>query len=145
MIRTSILLVVTACGLAACAAEGGPDCGGEAPVLGTWDYHAVQTSPAPGSTLDGTLSIPEVSACDFSGSLNVDETINGSGDMVTRTGPVFGVAASAMSVTFDAEFDDGTDRIHGARLIGDSLAGDWVDGGGGSSPRGTFWARRTGP
>src|SRR5690349_9151817 len=56
--------------LAGCITSEGPDCGGTATVGGTWDYHAVQTSPPPGSTLTGTLEISTVHGCEFSGDLS---------------------------------------------------------------------------
>ena len=140
-----LLLVPIALGLAACAGSDGPDCGGTAPVAGTWAYHAVQTDPPPGATLAGILAVPGVSGCEFTGTLSVDVTPNGGGSVVTLAGPIFGIAVSGSVVSFDAQLGLGVTRTHTADVVGDSLAGEWIEGSGTSAPRGTFWARRTAP
>jgi len=140
LIYLSIALV-----LAACAKNEGPDCGGTAPVAGTWEYHGTQTSPAPGDTLKGTVTISDVSGCDFSGAMSVDQYPLGGGGMTTLAGTLFGVAVSVDVINFDATLNGGTARTHVAQVFTDSLDGNWVEGSGASAPRGTFWARRTGP
>lgn len=131
--------------LVACAKSQGPDCGGTAPVAGTWEYHGTQTTPPPGDTLVGTLTVNDVSGCDFSGSMSVDQYPLGGGGVTTLAGTLFGVAVSANVVNFDATLNGGTPRTHVAEVFVDSLNGNWVEGSGTSAPRGTFWARRTGP
>lgn len=137
--------VVIALALAGCAGSEGPDCGGIATVGGVWEYHGVQSSPPPGSTLVGTLDISEVDGCDFSGSLSVDETPSGGGAVESHSGPLFGVAVSMDVINFDVQFEPGVGRTHVAEVFGDSVAGEWIEGAGVSAPRGTFWARRTAP
>jgi hypothetical protein len=137
--------ILGALAIGACAGSDGPDCGGTAPVAGTWEYHAAQTNPAPGSTLVGTMDISEVDGCDFSGSLDVDETPNAGGAVEPHSGPLFGLAVSPTSISFDVQFEPGVGRTHAAEVVGDSLDGEWVEGSGVDAPRGTFWARRTAP
>jgi hypothetical protein len=131
--------------LVGCAETTGPDCGGTAPVDGDWEYHAEQTTPLPGAMLVGELAVSEVDGCDFSGALSVDETPNGGGSTVTYAGPLFGIAVNDSVVNFDADLKDGPARVHTAQVFGDSLAGEWIEGSGGSALRGTFWARRITP
>ena len=138
-------MVPLALTLAACAKNQGPDCGGIAPVAGTWDYHGVQNTPAPGSTLTGSFNVSTVDGCVFSGSMDLTDTPNGGGAVTVLTGPFFGIAVSPTVINFDAQLGAGTARTHVAEVFGDSMAGQWVIGSGASSPRGTFWARRTGP
>jgi hypothetical protein len=138
----AFVAVTAALALLGCVGSEGPDCGGTAPVGGMWEYHGTQTSPPPGSTLEGTLDISSVDGCDFSGSLSVDETPTGGGGVETHTGPLFGVAVSAEVINFDVQFEPGVGRTHIAEVIGDSLSGEWIEGAGAGAPRGTFWARR---
>lgn len=140
-----LLLVPIALGLAACAGSDGPDCGGTAPVAGTWEYHAVQDAPPPGATLVGTLEVFDVSGCEFTGALSVDVTPNGGGPGFALAGPFFGIAVSSSVVNFDAQLNPGVTRTHVADVISDSLAGEWIEGSGTTAPRGSFWARRTAP
>jgi hypothetical protein len=138
-----LYLVPAALALLGCVGSEGPDCGGTAPVGGMWEYHGSQTSPPPGASLEGTLDISSVDGCDFGGSLSVDETPTGGGEVETHSGPVFGVAVSPDVINFDVQFEPGVGRTHVAEVFGDSLAGEWVEGAGVGAPRGTFWARRT--
>lgn len=137
--------ILGALALAGCAGSDGPDCGGTAPVIGTWEYHATQTNPAPGSTLVGTMDVAEVDGCDFSGTLDVDETPNGGGPVEPHSGPLFGLAVDPATINFDVQFEPGVGRTHVAEVVGDSLSGEWVEGSGVSAPRGSFWARRNAP
>lgn len=143
MTRPLFLALVIA--LAGCVKDQGPDCGGTAAVGGTWDYHGIQNAQPPGSVLTGTLTVSDVSGCNFSGSMSVNDTENGSGTVTVLTGTFFGVAVSADVVNFDATLNGGTARTHSAEVFGDSMSGTWTQGSGPSVPRGTFWARRTGP
>ena len=136
------ILLSAALVLGGCVTDSGPSCGGDAPVLGAWEYHGTQTTPAPGATIVGTLEVSEVNGCEFSGSLSLDITPAGGGDLYSVAGPIFGVAVSDSVVNFDAQLTGGAPRAHVAEVHGDSLAGDWIEGSGGSAPRGPFWARR---
>ncbi len=143
--RALLFLAVVATGATACSGSDGIDCGGTAPVAGTWDYHGAQTAPAPGSTLAGTLAVSSVDGCTFSGTLSVAETPEGGGSVVNHAGAFFGIALSTTVVNFDVQFTAGTPRTHVATVTGDSLAGTWIEGTGSSAPRGSFWAKRPGP
>jgi len=143
-VRALLFLAVVAAGATACSGSDGVDCGGTAPVAGTWDYHGAQTTPPPGSTLTGTLDVSSVDGCTFDGTLSVAETPEGGGAVVNRAGAFFGIAVSATVVNFDVQFTPGVARTHVAEVTGDSLAGTWIEGSGSSAPRGTFWAKRTG-
>lgn len=135
-------MVTAALALGACVKDNGPDCGGSAPVEGTWEYHATQTNPSPGAAIAGTLDIPPVDGCEFTGTLSVDVTPDDGSETYTLAGPIFGVAASGTVVNFDAQFSGSDARTHVAEVFGDSLAGEWLEGSGGAAPRGPFWARR---
>jgi hypothetical protein len=141
----AILWGALALGLAACSGSNGADCGGVAPVEGSWEYHAIRTAPPPGSTLDGTLEVLEVDGCDFNGSIAVDETPIGGGEVAPLAGPFFGIAVSPTVVNFDVQFTPGVGRTHVAEVFGDSMAGEWIEGSGRSAPRGSFWARKNAP
>lgn len=143
--KTLLFLAIVAAGATACSGSDGVDCGGTAPVAGTWDYQGAQTAPAPGSTLAGTLDVSDVNGCTFSGTLSVAETPDGGGAVVNRAGPLFGIAVSATVVNFDVQFTPGVARTHVGTVTGDSLTGTWIEGTGSSAPRGTFRAKRTGP
>jgi hypothetical protein len=138
-------LLPFALALAACAKNQGPDCGGTAPVAGTWEYHGLQSTPLPGDTLVGTVTVSDVSGCEFSGSMSVDQYPLGGGSTTVLAGTFFGVAVSSDVINFDATLNGGTARTHVAQVIVDSMSGTWVEGTGAGAPRGTFWARRTGP
>ena len=140
-----LTLIPFALALAACGKNQGPDCGGTAPVAGTWEYHGTQTVPSPGATLAGTLTVSEVTGCDFNGSMSVDQTPMGGGSVTTLAGTLFGVAVSADVINYDVTLTGGAPRTHVAEVFGDSLNGTWVEGSGTNAPRGSFWARRTGP
>lgn len=131
--------------LVSCGKNEGADCGGTAPVAGTWEYHGTQTVPAPGATLAGNLIVSEVTGCSFNGSMSVDQTPMGGGSVTTLAGTLFGVAVSADVINYDVTLNGGAPRTHVAEVFGDSLNGTWVEGSGTLAPRGTFWARRTGP
>lgn len=140
-----LALLPFALALVACAKNQGPDCGGTAPVAGTWAYHGVQTYPAPGDSLVGTVTVSDVSECNFSGSMSIDQFPLGGGGVTTLAGPLFGVAVSTAVINFDATLNGGAPRTHVAQIFGDSLSGNWIEGSGSGAPRGAFWARRTAP
>ena len=138
-----LLWLPAALALTACLKTEGPDCGGTAPVAGTWEYHGTTDNPLPGATSTGTFDVDGVDGCEFNGTLSLTETPNGGGAPMTLAGPVYGFALNATLVNFDAQFGGGGTRTHRGNVIGDSLAGTWTEGSGTSAPRGTFWARRT--
>lgn len=122
---------------------GSPSSGsGNAPIVGTWDYVGLQTSPTT-ATLSGTLKIDGQQNGIFSGTLSVTETPNGGGP-VQRSGVVSGQSLSNTGVQFDVVLSNGTDsasRTHLGTITGDSLVGAWAEQVIGA-PSGSFRAHR---
>ncbi|MFI5234559.1 MAG: hypothetical protein ACHQXA_02505 [Gemmatimonadales bacterium] len=136
------LAVLTSLLTAGCLAS--PSGNGNAPIVGTWNYAGVQTSPIT-ATLNGTLQINSQQNGNFSGTLSVTETPNG-GQPVIRSGAVSGQSISSTGVTFYVTLDNGSDdvsRVHLGTIAGDSLNGFWAEPDGGSgAPSGSFRAHR---
>jgi hypothetical protein len=115
--------------------------GVDAPIGGTWDYEAIQTVPAaPATTYSGTLEVPNVGDGSFTGTLSGTTTVTG-GATTPFGGAVTGTSIDEQTVDFDA-FLSGptTGRRHVGVITGDSLVGQWVEGGG--ALQGTFRASR---
>lgn len=139
--RLRALLSIGCVATAGCLSS--PGAAGNAPIVGTWDYVAVQTSPTT-ATLTGTLKIDTQSSGNFSGTLSVVETPSGGGSPVSLGGPVSGQSLNSTQVQFDATLDDAPGAgpyTHLGTITGDSLEGRWaeeVQGG----PAGSFRAHR---
>lgn len=119
-----------------------PGAAGNAPIVGTWDYVGVQTSPTT-ATLTGTLKIDTQVNGNFSGTLSVVETPSGGGSPVSLGGPVSGQSLNSTQVQFDATLDDAPGAgpyTHLGTITGDSLVGLWAQPQGG--PAGSFRAHR---
>lgn len=109
-------------------------------VLGTWRYSAVQDAPA-AARLSGTLEVTAESCEGFEGRIDVleDDLLGG----IRRVaGPVTGRVVST-TLRFDA-FLAAVPRQHIAALGADTIDGNWVAVGAGSTPSltGSFCARR---
>lgn len=116
-------------------------CDPEISVRGTWRYSAVQDAPA-AARIGGTLEISAESCEGFQGRLDLLED-NLLGGTRRIAGPVSGRVVSATTLQFDA-FVAVVPRQHIAALRADTLEGNWVAVGGGSSPSvtGSFGAKR---
>lgn len=142
MIRRPRHIVVFAAMLVAGCLGSPTSGGGNAPIVGTWDYAGLQTSPTT-ATLSGTLKIDNQQDGIFSGTLSVIETPN-SGPQVQRSGVVSGQSLSNTGVQFDVVLNNGTDsisRTHLGTITGDSLVGAWAEQVVGL-PSGSFRAHR---
>lgn len=137
------LLAIALLAAGACATSEGPNCGGTAPMHGTWDFAGIRTT-LPGSTLTGTLDVTVVSGCQFSGALAIVET-PASNPAFSYEGNLFGSAVNDSVINFDAQFPERPVRTHIGVVHGDSVSGDWIEGTGTSAIRGTFRAHRTAP
>lgn len=108
------------------------------PLLGTWDYSAVQTSPAT-AALTGTLEVTGQAGPDFEGTLEATET-DGQGGVRQLAGSVTGRALDPTTVDFDAFFSL-TGRRHLGTVSDGTIRGAWVEAEpGGQTRSGSFEA-----
>jgi hypothetical protein len=107
-------------------------------VRGTWHYTGTQGSPS--ATLDGTLTVTDYSAGNFSGKLDLQET-NAQGIPHNRAGIVTGRTLSGATVDYDA-FLSIVSRRHVGRVVADSIVGTWAEQGTAGLLTGTFRAVR---
>ena len=141
MARLRSLLAIGCVAAAGCLSS--PGAAGNAPIVGTWDYVGLQTSPTT-ATLTGTLKIDAQSNGNVSGTLSVIETPSGGGSPVSLGGPVTGQSVTNIDVQFYATLDNAPDAqpyIHLGTITGDSLEGRWAEGTSGG-PAGSFRAHR---
>lgn len=139
MVRLRAVLTIGCIAAAGCLSS--PGAAGNAPIVGTWDYVGLQTSPTT-ATLTGTLKIDAQSNGSFSGTLSVVETPSGGGAPVSLGGPVSGSSLTNINVQFFATLDNAPDAqpyTHLGTITGDSLTGYWAQQGG---PAGKFSAHR---
>jgi hypothetical protein len=112
------------------------------PVVGSWNYVAVQGSPS-AAQLNGALAFSGQTGAQISGTLDVIEV--GSGGQQRRlAGPVSGRTVDSTTLDFDLLLGD-LSRRHVGQVRGDSLTGTWVEApvdGGVPSASGTFRASR---
>lgn len=128
-------LALLALSLTACVTSTDA-CGPGLVVTGTWDYSAIQSSPAPDS-LAGTLTIASQARCSFTGSASVTE-IDGGGSR-PLAGPISGQTLNDTTVDFDVFFDANA-RRHVASVVRDTMRGGWVETSGASTFAGSFLA-----
>jgi len=129
------LLAATACSTSATA-----PCGAPAAVTGSWRYSAVQDVPVR-MTLSGTLVLNSQACSALGGSLDVIAASD-RGAQHRIAGVVTGQIVGQSSLQFDAMLD-AVPRQHLAKILGDSLSGNWIElAPDGSSVTGTFSAKR---
>lgn len=127
--------------VSACAGTTEPGRAG-VPVLGSWDYIAVQTSPAT-ADLRGVITFATQSGSAVGGSHEVLET-DVRGQQRRLAGPISGRTVD--STTLDIELGlDVVARRHVGIVRGDSLTGTWLEiprSGSSLGASGTFRAKR---
>ena len=139
--RSMAALLVVALTAAASCSSPTASCDRASVVAGQWTYTATRESPVPG-TISGSLSITSVNCVDLQGVMDVVETLT-TGETRRMAGPVSGTVVDSTLMRFEAELGNGGgSREHFARVIGDSLAGTWVETTGGPSGAGPFSGRR---
>ena len=136
----AVLLAIALTTAAGCSSPTA-SCDRASAVAGQWTYTATQESPVRG-TISGSLAITLVNCVDLQGVMDVVETLT-TGETRRMAGPVFGTVVDSTLVRFEADLgNEGGSREHFARVIGDSLAGTWVETTGGPSGAGPFGGRR---
>jgi len=125
------LVVVAAC---ASPADQGPG----RDLLGAWRYTATQSAPT--ASLTGTFTVTTQTGSAFGGRLEVQET-DAAGVLRSRAGAVSGRAPASLSVDFDVLLGTAP-RRHVARVVADTMEGNWVETGGTSITTGVFRAVR---
>jgi len=137
----AVALVVVALTAAASCSSPTASCDRASAIAGQWTYAATRESPVHG-TISGSLAITAVNCVDLQGVMDVVETLT-TGETRRMAGPVSGTVVDSTLVRFEAELGSGGgSREHFARVIGDSLAGTWVETTGGPSGAGPFSGRR---
>ena len=134
------LVGVSLTGAASCSSPTA-SCDRASAVAGQWTYMATRESPVAG-TISGSLTLTSVNCVDLQGMMDVVETLT-TGETRRMAGPVSGTVVDSTLVRFEAALGNGGgSREHFARVIGDSLAGTWVETSGGPSGAGPFSGRR---
>jgi hypothetical protein len=122
----------------ACSSPMASCCTGH-PVRGQWSYRAARESPTQGS-ITGSLVLEMRNCVDLRGALDVIEVL-ATGESRRTAGPVSGTLIDSGLVRFEAVLGT-SGREHFARIIGDSLAGSWIELAGSSAGSGSFSGRR---
>ena len=107
-------------------------------ILGAWRYTATQSAPT--ASLSGTFTVTAQSGSVFSGRLEVQET-DAAGVQRSRAGAASGRAPASLSVDFDVLLGT-VPRRHIARVVADTMDGNWVETAGTSLTTGVFRAVR---
>jgi hypothetical protein len=138
MKRTLIGALATVLFAAGCSVPSSSS-GDPADVRGEWTFTAEQVSPA--LTLTGTLSITSQDGDLISGTLSWQES-DGAGNTRVDGGPITGRVLGDEDVDFDL-LRTGGSRRHVARLLADTMEGNWLQASIGAS--GEFRAVRDTP
>jgi hypothetical protein len=133
---TSAALMVA---LSASCSTPTASCGFMTAAEGQWSYRATRESPEPG-VVTGTLRIESPNCVDLRGAMDVVEVL-ASGATRRIAGPLSGTIIDSGRVRFEVVLGT-TTREHFARIIGDSLAGSWIEIVGVTTGSGPFSGRR---
>lgn len=132
------LLSLAAMSLVALACDLAPtETGTAADVVGRWSYSGTQLSP--GLELEGEIVVSSQEGSSITGTLTYRE-VTPMSESALFGAPLGGRVVGSTDADFDVYLPDG-DRRHVARLIVDTMEGQWIEAA--SGRRGTFRAVRS--